>query len=535
MVENSRAPSAAIILAGRVAVLLCLFAPSAWMISTIPPLWRDVDAYIQLTQDPRVTTFWGHGPAYSYVAKVPLFLGELLERWRGLAVDKPHRGVSALTDTGVALLILGQHLALTAAVFYFIAGVSRLLWVRLLLAVLWASNALFYTFAHCVGSESLSVIVTLLAAAQGFRLVTARGEPVWRDWFLFAVALWICLLTRHVNLLLILSLPMAFALVALWPALSHGRRVPAVPLSRSASNPRRTGLQHLVVALAIGVSCVLLAGSATQSLARKTRLHPHSRMGHTFLARLQFLEDLPPAGRAALLQRVSERSKSPQARTLVVLLEQMHEEGAHVDVDSFRNRAIAKLYPGETNVPWEQLDRALNEMAAAFLSPPVAELATAARKDLATALAMPATEIGDHLFATTAYFFQHRETMPGCATLATFRNSKAEAITRLPTEHRYFHLWGGVNAKAALVCWFVLLAACVGAAWRRRENLSASASFAVALTLTGVLITIANCLLTELLSRFVAPLWLFLLLSLQILVASILGLASSRRSAQAGS
>ena len=34
------------------ALLLCLFAPSAWMIATIPPLWRDADAYVQAHREP---------------------------------------------------------------------------------------------------------------------------------------------------------------------------------------------------------------------------------------------------------------------------------------------------------------------------------------------------------------------------------------------------------------------------------------------------------------------------------------------------
>ncbi len=129
------------------------------MIATIPPLWRDVDAYNQLARDPLITTFWGHAPAYSYVAKVPLFLGEQIERWRGIAVASPESGLSPLTDTGVGLLIMLQHLALCGAAFYFILTITKFFWIRLALALAWASNALFYTFAHCAGSETLSVIL----------------------------------------------------------------------------------------------------------------------------------------------------------------------------------------------------------------------------------------------------------------------------------------------------------------------------------------------------------------------------------------
>ena len=99
-----------------------------------------------------------------------------------------------------------------AAAFYFILSISQFFWIRLALAVVWASNALFYTFAHCTGSESLSVIFVVLLVAKGLRLIRSRREPRWIDWYLFAIVLFLCLLSRHANVWLILLLPAAFIL-----------------------------------------------------------------------------------------------------------------------------------------------------------------------------------------------------------------------------------------------------------------------------------------------------------------------------------
>src|SRR5438067_1116555 len=517
---EARIPSrSAVRLLQSCALLLCLFAPSIWMIATIPPLWRDVDAYNQLTRDPLVTTFWGHAPAYSYAAKVPLYLGEQLERWRGIPVADVAIGLSPLSDTGVWLLIVAQHLALAGASFYFILAISNSFWVRLAVSLVWASNALFYTFAHCVGSETLSLILIVLVVAKGLRLIQHRGNPRWIDWYIFTVGLWLCLLSRQVNLLLILLLPATFLLSWAQNRIS----------SRFATGDRqKRWLQRLgarrfrqsLIAISVGIACIAVAHSLTHHLARKTRFHPHSRMGYTFLFRLQFLKPLPPPARAALLEKVSARASSKEARQLVILMGQMYAESADPDAERFSQRAIPLLFPGETIVPWEKFDVALNQMAYAILLPPIPEHLDAARTDFVAALRTPATEIVDNLFETTGYFFEHKDAMPACASLVTFRDASLEAISRIPSQHSYFYLWRGVTCNKLFVIWFLSLLILLLIARKKKVNVRAIPSYGIALVAVGLLITATNSLLTEFLPRFVLPIWQLLLLSFLILAGS---------------
>ena len=490
------------------------------MIATVPPLWRDADAYFQLTLHPLVTTFWGHAPAYSYLANVPLFLGEQIERWRGIAGPRAESGLPQLTDTGVWLLIVAQHLALGSAAFYFIRSISRFFWVRLALALAWASNALFYTFAHCTGSETLSLILIIFLAGKGLGLIRGRREAQWMDWYLFAVLLCLCLLARHANAWIILLLPASFIISWAHSCVANAFGSSEEPQRRWR---RLLGTRHLrqaAIALAIGVAGFAVANSWTHYVARKTRFHPHSRIGHTLMWRLQFLKSLPPPTRAALLQKVSDRTRSPDARKLLALLRQMHDEGTDVLGRPFRHSAAALLFPTEARPPWERLDEALNQMAYAFLLPPTREHWHVARTEFLAALKMSGTDIPDWLFQTTAYFFDHKDEMPACAGLVTFRNKTAEAITGLPSQHPYFHFFRGLSYNKAFLIWCGSLSLFVVIARAKKVNAGAVCAFGIALIATGLLMTASACLLTEFLPRYALPMWQLLLLSLYIFIGA---------------
>ncbi len=100
-----------------VLVVGILLAPSVWMLATVAPLWKDVDAYAQVTAPPGVETILLYCPAYCFLARLPLYCGYLYHCWHaGLGLPsfaffvKPR-----LSDAGVFLLLLAQHLAFCAS------------------------------------------------------------------------------------------------------------------------------------------------------------------------------------------------------------------------------------------------------------------------------------------------------------------------------------------------------------------------------------------------------------------------------------
>jgi hypothetical protein len=249
-------------------------------------------------------------------------------------------------------------------------------------------------------------------------------------------------------------------------------------------------------------------------LARKTKMVPHSRIGFTFLWRLNFLDNLSPEARGALLRKVFARVHSAKTRQVIALLEQMCLEKADMSSGPFMQRAIL-LFDGPQ---WIELDRALNGMAFAFLLPPTPEHLLATKTDLIRALTMPATEITNYLFATTAYCFEHKAEMPGCVNLITFRDATPDQIRSLPTQHFYFRLWQGVGYDKMFVIWLLALATLLLVARRRRINLGAITAFGLALTVVGLLICATACVLHELEPRFALSVWQMLLLSLTLFV-----------------
>lgn len=474
---------------GVLVISAILLAPSIWMLATIPPLWRDLDAYHQVTLSPGKSTAVGHGPLYGLVVRLPLFLGYEVERLtkRVAPVEKGFFQHPRLTDSGIFLLILSQHLGMAGAALILIVGVTRNLWLQLLFAVLFASNSLFYTFAQCVGSESLSLICLLLVVSTGLRVFDYPREPPARAWILFSLALLAAVSTRYANLLLILLLPLSYALMA------AGRR-------------SRKLLRMAAISLAIGLGCLVGARVGADVICRTAGLKYYPRFGFTFLWRLHFLQNLSEEQRTALLDQVEARTSSGDARQVLEIVRQSILQGTPLDSRTFLESVRQALSAHGERVKTKRVFEALNRAAVAILSPPPPALWRAAEKDFSAICRLPLSAASSFLFRTTNYYFNHKQVMPDVAPLSTFKQHAAAELRALPERFAYFRLGRAVSLNGALAVLVIQIVALLLVS-RAAATDHSRLVYGIVLVAIGLAITFITALIGELIPRYTLPLW----------------------------
>ena len=219
-----------------------LILPSSWMFWRFLPFWKDVDAAHQL-----ISPAWGANilhfpPIYCFGARLPFWLADKLISGSAPSIfDVQHPSLAAV----FALLIL-QHAGLWAALRYFLFSVPFSDLNRGIVALLLASVASFYVFAHTCGSDAMTSVTWFFVFGAGFRVLTAKATR--RSWVLYLAALILALGSRQINGVLLGWLPLA-ALILI------GFRW----LSPKSNEPISIPRQARVAAAAI-VACVAVLG-----------------------------------------------------------------------------------------------------------------------------------------------------------------------------------------------------------------------------------------------------------------------------------
>jgi hypothetical protein len=498
-----------------------LLTPSIWMLSVIPPLWRDIDAYVQVTQPPGPGTILQYGPLYCFVARIPLYLGYAIDCIAGGAsLPTPSFFVHPiLTDSGVQVLLLSQHISLCFATFHLIAETTRFFWVRLTLAVAWAANPLFYTFAHCIGTETLSLILVLLIGATGLRIIRYSRRVPGKEWLLFGILLWLCILTRHINATLAGLLPFTFLLLSAYRLIMIGFARSQL-LRRWRRLQTREALQKGTLAVGVGISCIVLANISSRELCYAAKTPYHSTVGFTFLFRLKFLAGLPVEKRNQLLDKVSKNTDSADVKKLISLLRNsFRDENPSWDVAGFKKKAQESLLSPQTDTSQKPLYVVLNGTAQAFLYPPEKIFLNAVASDFKRSQEVTIPSVVRQLFVATAFYFSHPGIMPDCASLRTFRDKSTAQVMAIFNKNSYFQHPKNFSYGLLLFLWCVNLALLGVVAKVRMKELAAISSYTAALTLFGLFMMLANCVLNVFQPRYTLPMWELTIISASILSA----------------
>ena len=108
-------------------------------------------------------------------------------------------------------------------------------------------------------------------------------------------------------------LPVAFIVLGAYQLIS-------VPFARSEAFSRgrwsnvKQSFQKAALAVAVGISCIVLANASVHVLCHAARIPYYSSLGLTFMFRLKFLAALPPEKRNQLLCEVSKHAASAEVK-----------------------------------------------------------------------------------------------------------------------------------------------------------------------------------------------------------------------------
>ena len=230
---------------------------------------------------------------------------------------------------------------------------------------------------------------------------------------------------------------------------------------------------------------------------------------------------------------MSKNSDAPDVKKVIALLRsEFRAETLTWDVDAFKKKAQASLFFPQTDENEQKLHAVLNRTMWAFLYPPQKILLRGVATDFQRSQHTTIPDIVKQLFVATTFYFSHPTAMPQLGSLITFRNNNASRVFAMFKDHPYFRHPKNLSFCLLLSFWLITLAPLVVVGKIRGRRAADLASYTAALTVMGLMITVANCFLTVFQPRFTLPMWELTIVSASILFGRIasLFLPSSRPS-----
>jgi hypothetical protein len=347
-----------------------LSLPSAYLLSVYPPLWKDVDALVQLIFPAEVTNIYHFPALFCFGARLIVWLGDFFFTWKPpdlLVLQKP-------TLQGIYTLVVAQQLALVLSLGLLCKTLTKRDRLRGAFVIGFFFVSSLYTSLLLCGSEAWSICATISLFAFGLRLYSAQGsEPI--NWIGYGLSLVLAIGSRHINLLLgfwLIGLYLIVGVIRL--RLGHQGGLPSRPLWKA-------GLALILFSVAVFSNNLL-----EFCLATRVGVEPRTTLGRTLSDRIDsFLAEIRPAERAGLAQKLTAMTSDRNVRlaiqdqatvgsfykgTNTILEEQLRAEGfAGEHLQAEKDRLILKatllflktLHPALVRVICKDFLRAFTE------------------------------------------------------------------------------------------------------------------------------------------------------------------------------
>jgi hypothetical protein len=282
-----------------------LILPSLWFLLRYLPFWKDIDATVQLIAPVYDDNLLHFPPVYSFLARIPfLVIDSILGGHAPGIFERQHPSLVAVYG-----LVVLQHAGLWIALRYFLFSFPARDIARGAIALLLASIASFYSFAHTCGSESITAVTYLLVFGAGIRALLNSAD--WRLWTIYIAALFLAVGARHINVLLLLWLPGTAVALVIWSFISRSSFPTTVQSRRSR------------ILLAVSASLCSLAAFGAEKivlggLCRQFGVVERSSLGSALSDRIAtWVDPLPSDKKRALMEHLQPLTTDPLVKQAI--------------------------------------------------------------------------------------------------------------------------------------------------------------------------------------------------------------------------
>jgi hypothetical protein len=471
-----------------------LVLPSLWFFARYLPFWKDIDATVQLIAAAYDDNLLHFPPVYSFLARAPFFVIDSLLNGHAPGIfERQHPSLVAVYG-----LVVVQHIALWIALRYFIFSFPARDIARGAVALLLASIASFYAFAHTGGSEAMTPIAYFLVFGVGIRVLL--GRATWSSWVIYTLAAFLAAGSRHINLILLVWLPGTAVLLLLWSFLPFSRSLSA--RSRRSSSlsafPAITAL--ICTGAAFGADKIVLS-----TLCHQFGVIGRSSLGSAMSGRIgTWIDKLSAERKSALLDSVQRLTNDPLVKLAIQFQVEIgsYDKGTGAALaDALRERGL----DGEKLLA--EKDELISQSSLCFYRTLDFGLIKEILGDFCHGF-LPTNDQGIAIAAPKATFFslERIDLKPsdweGIRELPIFAPSAAKATLERATSDNMIRHWRWMP----ILVWTLLFLG-IGA-WRAARGFLPGRYLFIGLSILGIgtLVYAANCVCIYTLPRYALPL-----------------------------